>query len=31
MKILCNKHDEKEMKALRGFEPAHNGNRMKIE
>ena len=25
MKILYNKKDEKEMKALMGFEPVHNG------
>ena len=28
MKILYNKNDEKEMKALVGFEPAHYGKRM---
>ena len=28
MKILCNENDEKEMKALLGIEPAHNGKRM---
>ena len=25
MKLLHNKNDEKEMKALMGFEPVHNG------
>ena len=30
MKILYNKNDEKEMKALMGFEPAHNGKRMDL-
>ena len=28
MKILYNDNDEKEMKAMMGFEPAHNGKRM---
>ena len=28
MKTLHIKNDEKEMKALMGFEPAHNGKRM---
>ena len=28
MKILYNKNDEKEMKTLMGFKPAHNGKRM---
>ena len=28
MKILNSKNDEKEMKALMGFEPAKNGKRM---
>ena len=26
MKIVYTKNDEKEMKVLMGFEPAHNGN-----
>ena len=26
MKIVYTKNDDKEMKALMGFEPAHNGN-----
>ena len=28
MKILYNKKDEKELKGLMGFKPAHNGKRM---
>ena len=28
MNLYYNKNDEKEMKALIGFEPAHNGKRM---
>ena len=28
MNILYNKNDEKEMKALMGFEPAHSGKRI---
>ena len=27
MKILYNKNDEKEIKALMGFEPGHNGKK----
>ena len=27
MKISYNKNDEKEMKALKGFKPSHNGKR----
>ena len=30
MKILYNKKDEKEMKALMGFHPAQNGKRMDL-
>ena len=30
MKILYNKYDEKEMKALKGFQPAHNGKSMHL-
>ena len=30
MKILYYKNDEKEMKTLMRFEPAHNGNRMDL-
>ena len=30
MKILYNKNEEKEMKALIGFGPAHNDKRMKF-
>ena len=28
MKIVFNKNDEEKIKALMGFEPAHNGKRM---
>ena len=30
MKIVYNKNDEKQMKALVGYKPAHNGNRMDL-
>ena len=30
MKIVYNKNDEKEMKALIGFEPAHDGKRIDL-
>ena len=30
MTILYNKNDKKEMKALIGFEPVHNGKRMDL-